>query len=337
MTRFHKFVATLLSVMIFTGIVPTAAAVDMRKDVVSAFGEQVIAEQELASLTKSEYGDLLTTKSGQFLQDSGDGGYVIYEKNDLSFDDKTALLEQLDELDVPVEVKEEVLSKYNNLSSSNNEKNVVVSVLVGTQKINSNGRSYLDEPTIIKNGRKFKVYPIISDHLKIDEKVVEGNDVVPFLQATNELALNIYGTFVEMSKFEKYSLLVVTGFLTLYDYIENKLSHEITGSRDNYHKIEIEYSGTTNMYYLYSDALNGWNHVLTTGDVTFHSVHLETYACVEVRENYYKGQVVDQLTCYNIHRTTPSCENPFDVAIQYQFLPLYEEISFKYQGHWFYF
>ena len=179
MTRFHKFVATLLSVMIFTGIVPTAAAVDMRKDVVSAFGEQVIAEQELASLTKSEYGDLLTTKSGQFLQDSGDGGYVIYEKNDLSFDDKTALLEQLDELDVPVEVKEEVLSKYNNLSSSNNEKNVVVSVLVGTQKINSNGRSYLDEPTIIKNGRKFKVYPIISDHLKIDEKVVEGNDVVP--------------------------------------------------------------------------------------------------------------------------------------------------------------
>ena len=337
MTRSRKLIAAMLSIMMITSIIPTAAAVDISKDVVSAFGEQVIEKEDLASLTKSEYADFLTTKSGQFLKDSGDGGYIIYEKNDLSFRDKSALLKQLETLDVPVEVKEEVLSKYDNLSSSNDVKDVVVSVFVGTQKVNGNGRSYLDEPTIIVQGRQFKVYSIVSENLLIDEKIIEGNDVVPFLQTTSELAMNIYGTREGISAFETYTLFVVSAFQSLYDYIENKISYEITGSREDYHKVEIEYSGVTNMYYLYSDTLGGWRNVLTTGDVTFHSVHLETYTCVKIRENYYRGEVVDQLTRYNIHRTTPSCENPFDVALQYQFLPLHEEISFKYLGHWFYF
>lgn len=314
-------------------MIPAALAADLATNIL---GEQVISKEVLKNLSTTDADGIFKTADNHYLKESNDGGYIIMEKNDLSFADKTVLQDQLKDLDVPEDLKQSILDKYELLYLSGATDNVKVSVYAGTQKINSNGRSFYDDlPTITYQGRQFKVYTISYIDIRGRETIQKGASIMALLRSTTAFALAVYG--LTATGAVAITLGTLGAGLSLFDVCQAALDFEITGSLNDEHWLDMEYDATENYYYIYSQALSSWNLALITESVLISEITITTYLCNQPTPNTYVGKIADKRTYRNVSLKTPSYDDPFPVALQYQFLGLIEEISFKYQGKTVYF
>lgn len=328
-----KMLASFCLVALIGQMVPATVAADLAAHIV---GKQIISREVLQTLTATEADGILKTSDNHYLKESNDGGYIVMEKNDLSFDNKVVLQEQLKVLDVPEDLKQSIMDKYELLNSAGAVNDVKVSVYVGTQKVNSNGQSFYDDlPTITYQGREFKIYTISYTNIRARETIQKGSSIIALLRSTTAFSLAVYGiTTIGASPI---TLGVIGAGMSLYDVCQAALDFEITGSLEDQHWLDMEYDATENVYYIYSEALSGWNRVLRTQSVFISEIKFTTYLCHNPTPNTYVGEIADETTYFNLSYKTPSFSNPLPVALQYQFLGLTEEISFKYQGKWVYF
>lgn len=327
--KIKKLCAVICLVTLCAQMVPTVVAVEVATEL---FGEQVIEKEALKDLVPTEIDGIVKTDNGEYLRDTNDGGYIVLKKHDVSFDNEYLLQTQLQELDIPDDVKQKVMDKYKTLQQYGAEKGVQASIFEGTDKINANGRSVIDDlPVITYEGRKFKVYTITYTNIEIRETIKKGSTVVPMLKNTTSFALTIFGMTPPGEAYTAVLGVIAAG-MTLYDICEAALDFEITGSLEDEHWIDATYSAIENIYYIYSEALSGWNNVLSTESVSISKITFTTYLCHNPSPGTYIGEKADVRTYRNLSYKTESFNDPFPVAIQYQFLGKHEEISFKYQG-----
>lgn len=328
-----RLTVLLCLVALLTQMIPAAFAADLAANVI---GEQVIAKEALQNLSTTEADGILKTADNQYLRESNDGGYIVMEKYDLSFANQAVLLEDLKELDVPDDLKQSIIDKYELLNRIGATEGVKASVYAGTRKINANGRSFYDDlPTITYQGRQIKIYTITYTDIVARETIEEGSSILALLRSTTAFSLAVYG--LTATGATAITLGTIGAGLSLYDICQAALDFEITGSLKDQHWLDMEYDATEHMYYIYSDALSGWNRVLRTQSVFISELKFTTYLCHNPAPNQYVGEIADERTYRNLAYKTPSYDNPLPVVLQYQFLGLTEDISFKYQGKWVYF
>ena len=329
----RKLTVFLCLIALFAQMIPVAFAADL---VTNIAGEQVLSKEALQNLATTKVDGILKTTDNHYLRESNDGGYIIMEKNDLSFSDKTVLQEQLKELDVPEDLKQSIIDKYELLNDVGAANDARVSVYVGTQKINSNGRSFYDDlPTITYQGRQIKIYTVTYDNISARATIEEGSSVLALLRSTTAFSLAVYG--LSATGATAITLGVIGTGLSLYDICQAALDFEITGSLQDQHWLDMEYNAVSHTYYIYSDALSQWNRALRTQYVFISKLKFTTYLCHHPTPNQYVGEIANEQTFRNLEYETPNYSRPLPAVLQYQLSGLNEEISFKYQGKWVYF
>ena len=332
--RIRKLCAVMCLATLCIHMIPAVAAADLATELL---GEQVISSDSLRNLAPTGIEGVLQTAEGEYLRETDDGGYIVLKKHDVSFEDRGLLQTQMATLNLPDEVKERVMDKYETLRQNGEEKGVRVSIYEGVSKVNRNGRSFIDDlPVVEKEGRQFKVYTLTYDDIEIRETIKSGNSVVPMLKNTTSFGLTIFGMTPAA---EGYAVIlgVISAGMTLFDICETALNSQITGSLDDEHWIDATYSSVENIYYIYSEALSGWNQALMTESVSISKMTFTTYVVHNPEPGKYVGEKADVRTYRNLNYKTESFDDPFPVAVQYQFLGKSEEISMKYQGKWIYF
>ena len=329
-----KFFALCLTMVLMLQMIPSAFAADVTANL---FGEQVVPKNALSTLSATDLDGVVKTKDGTFLQETDDGNYIVLEENTVSFESEATLSQQLSNLNIPNDLKESILEKYKSLDSQGMTQGVTADIYIGTQKLNSNGRSFLDDyPTIEKYNRQFKVYPVRYNNLMADDRIYEGKATYNFMSQCTDLIASVLGSAEDIPGPQKIFLQVFDAGQTFLDWVEAQLDMEISGHTEDYHDFTMKYSCANYFYYLYSDTLEQWSRVLGTQCVSIEYIELFTYNYVRTSSNSWEGQE-NTILYENILLTTPSYSDPYNVAIQYQFSGLIEEMSFDYEGYTIYF
>lgn len=316
-------------------IICLAAMCVQTMPVLAAFdtpGKQIIEKCNLESLLPTQSENIYETVDGEYLMKAEEDKYIVLERHTFSLDNETIFKAQLDSLDIPDDLKESIVDKYNYLESQGRTENAEVSIYEGLNKIDSNGRSTIDDlPIIDFEGRKFKCYTVTYGDLAIRETVKQGSSVYQYLKNASSIVISIIGLPGVLQ-----STPVIVGAaglgLTFLDLIEQWTNSIITGHMDDEHWIDGNYSTVLNTYYIYSDALESWNRVLDTQFVEVEDLKFTSYTVGEVAPNMYEGST-SILATYNDILTTPSYSQALPVALEHQFLPKIEYLSMEYLGY----
>ena len=329
MVSIKKLCAMFCVIALCIQLIPTVMAMDLISELA---GEQVIEKQSLENLMPTETDGILKTVNNEYLRENDDGSYIVLEEHRVSFEDEDLLQMQLRALDVPDDIKQSVRDKYEILRQNGMEKDIEVSIYEGVRKISANGRSIIDDlPVITAEGRKFKVYTITMKNIEMRSTIVKGEKVVPMLKNTTALVLTVIGAG-PVGETVAFGLGVTSAGMTLFDICCMALDFGITGSLQDEHWVDATYSKVENHYYIYLETFKEWRRVLITESVSIHKMTFTTYLCHNPEPGTYIGEKAHVKTVYNLNYKTESFDDPFKVAVQYQFLGKFEDISFRYQG-----
>ena len=322
MKEFRKMVCVLLVVcIVFT--MPAFAATE-------SYEKQIVEKENLESLIPTQSKDIYQTVDGEYLMKADGGNYILLERSSVSFKNKELLQTQLQALDIPDELKQHIIDKYNYYKEHGDPQDIEVSIYRGMNKIDSNGRSVVDGlPDIHYDGRILRCYTVTYDNIPIRETIKSGSRVRSFLENTSSIALTVFG----MTDVKVLTLVSTVGgvVMTFLDLLES-LSGSVSGSAEDALWIDGRYTSLENHYYIWSDVLESWNKALTTQIVDVDKLALTSHTLCETSPNYFKMIDTELKTLENLSYFTESYANPLPVAVQYQFLGKTERISIEVEG-----
>ena len=291
----------------------------------------------MKALVPTDFEGIFRTSDGEFLMEESSGEFVLLKRHLVSFENRSLLQAQLDALDIPDDLKQSVIDKYNDLQAKSCTDGVEVSIYEGVDRLNSHGRSIIDDlPDIYYEGRKFRYYTVTYENIAIRETISAGDDVVQFMDNATSITLAVFGLLPNLTPTQLTVLGVLGAGMTLLDLLEETNDGSITGHFEDEYWIDGNYSTITKHYYIYSDMLDSWNKALDTQLVQIHVINFTAQVQVEYVDDYGNIKIkripTDLGTLASKVLKTPSYDDPFPVALQYQFMPLTEWISFEYEG-----
>lgn len=324
MKKIKKMIALVLSIATcFTLSAPCFAADNMTINT--------------AELKTTETAGIFETNNGEYVMESA-GEYFLMEKTDVALSNESAVNRVLLDNDLPIEVRENIKQKYDDLKAAGSTDEVTLTLYedVGLYR-NSNTRGV--ESPVYKTYNGLEMKSIVTSWTGRSQptvKIYDGKKAYTSASTLIDIAM-IGGNFVKEGSKASKILAVFSAGKTLWQaYKEvNPGIIKTTASNDDFVELNFNYDFYQKFVYVYSNSLEGWQHALEAEKVVIRNPYIR--ACYVDDNGYSGGSKVLQIIGKVVTWESASYSDPWQTAHNHMFFKLIEQLDATVGDHEFIF